>query len=78
MYLYINVVLGLEPQGNLGLRMGGSGYFDTVYEVLASIDASGSLFGSSGIHYTGLGCQKTHPKQIFIDFTNIWKCKCVF
>ena len=35
------------------------------------------LFGPSGIHKTGLGCQKGHPRSIFIDFTNMCKCKCV-
>ena len=39
--------------GTLTLLHGGFGPF---MMVLASIDASGGLFGPSGIHKTGLGC----------------------
>ena len=30
-------------------------------------DASGGLFGASGTHRPGLGCQDTHTRSIFID-----------
>ena len=32
------------------------------------------LFGPSGIRRTGLGCQKSRPRSIFVNFTKILKC----
>ena len=46
------------------------------FEALASSDASGGSYGASGMHKTGLGSEKHHPRSIFIDFTNIIKVKC--
>ena len=40
------------------------------------IGASRSLYGASGIYKTGLGCQQKYPRSVFIDLTNIVKCKC--
>ena len=41
------------------------------------IDASTSLFGLSGIHQIGLGCQKTHPRSSVVNFTSMFECKFV-
>ena len=43
-----------------------------------SIEAPRRLFGPSGILKTGLACQNDYPRSLFIDFTNIVKCKYVF
>ena len=54
------------------------GGMEAFWNVSISFDTSGGLLGASAIHKTGLGSQQNHPKSIFIDFINIFKCKCVF